>query len=136
MDVSARSARQSSTTICTVVMSKRELPNMDKPQHGVSLISVQAAAEYLGVSKRAMYDLAAPKGPIPCYRIGRAVRFAQGDIEAFKQSRRCEPIHAVPTAAIRAPALRLKASSPTGESELMKFFRARGLIPKTRPPQI
>jgi excisionase family DNA binding protein len=95
------------------------------------VLSVQEAADRLGISKRMMYDLAAPRGPVPCYRIETAVRFDEIDIEAYKQSRRCEPVKALEARLSRSP-IRLKVSSPTGESELMKIFRKAGIKPKTK----
>lgn len=48
-------------------------------------ISAQQAAVLLGVSPRKVYGLAAPGGPIPCYRIGRNVNFDETDILEYKQ---------------------------------------------------
>jgi len=37
----------------------------------------------LGISRGAVYDLAAPKGPIPCMRYGRrCIRFSREDVQA------------------------------------------------------
>jgi excisionase family DNA binding protein len=116
-----------SAAMSTTLMSKQGKSRVQD----MTLIAVQAAADSLGVSRRTMYELAAPAGPIPCYRIGRTVRFQQDDIEAYKQSRRCEPVRATgPRYSLAV--VRLKASSPTGESELEKFFRKAGLKVKTR----
>jgi excisionase family DNA binding protein len=95
------------------------------------VLSVQEAADRLGISKRMMYDLAAPRGPVPCYRIETAVRFDENDVEDYKQSRRCEPVKA-PEMRLSQRAVRLKMSSPEGESGLMKLFRRDGLTPKTK----
>jgi excisionase family DNA binding protein len=94
------------------------------------MLSVQEAADLLGINKRTMYSLAAPQGPIPCYRIGRSVRFERVDIDAYKEAQRCEPARPI-TVRTPLPVVRLKASSPTGETELQKLFREAGLKPKT-----
>ena len=50
------------------------------------MIDADEVAKMLGISRSAVYDLAAPKGPIPCARFGRRmIRFNVEDIEAFKQ---------------------------------------------------
>lgn len=90
-------------------------------------ITVQAAADMLGINKRTMYDLAAPAGPIPCYRIGRAVRFEKSDIENYKKSCRYTSIKQ-PIVGVT----RLTASSPDGESELQSLFRKAGLVHKPK----
>lgn len=51
-------------------------------------VSAKEAADMLGISPRAVYDLAAPAGPIPCLRFGRAVRFDRKDIETYRDGRR------------------------------------------------
>lgn len=51
-------------------------------------LTAAQAAGVLGVSLRQMYDLAAPAGPVACYRIGRRVSFEPADIEEFKYSSR------------------------------------------------
>ncbi len=56
------------------------------------MMSAREAAEHLGVSVSSIYALAAPAGPIPCYRIGRAVRFSLADIEEYKSSCRIAPL--------------------------------------------
>lgn len=38
-------------------------------------MTARQVADRLGLSVRAVYALAAPAGPIACYRHGRAVRF-------------------------------------------------------------
>jgi len=53
---------------------------MSKENAELSLIGVASAAATLGVSQRHVYDLAAPAGPIPCYRIGRRILFNQTDL--------------------------------------------------------
>ena len=43
-------------------------------------MNAKEAAAILGVSPRAVYALAAPQGPIPCYRIGRTIVFDEADV--------------------------------------------------------
>lgn len=51
------------------------------------MITAEEVAKMLGISRSAVYDLAAPRGPIPCVRIGRlCVRFSPADVEAFVQN--------------------------------------------------
>ena len=45
-------------------------------------MNASQAADYLGISSRAVYALAAPAGPIPCARIGRRVVFEQADLRS------------------------------------------------------
>ncbi len=55
------------------------------------MMTAREAAEHLGVSVSSIYALAAPAGPILCYRIGRAVRFSLADIEEYKLTCRIAP---------------------------------------------
>ena len=41
-----------------------------------------------GVSKRMVYDLAAPEGTIPCRRVGRHILFDEADIQEHLQAGR------------------------------------------------
>jgi excisionase family DNA binding protein len=47
------------------------------------LVDVREAARLLSCSDRTLWSLTAPRGPIPCLRLGRAVRYAIADLEAF-----------------------------------------------------
>ncbi|RTZ39959.1 DNA-binding protein [Candidimonas sp. SYP-B2681] len=47
------------------------------------MMSVLEVVKHLGVSRRTVYGLAAPSGPIPCYQIGRRVLFSDGDIKEY-----------------------------------------------------
>lgn len=50
------------------------------------MLTAEEAAKELGISKRMMYELAAPHGPVPCVRYGaKCVRFKEEDIEAYKE---------------------------------------------------
>lgn len=46
----------------------------------------------LGISPRMVYALAAPAGPIPCYRIGRRMVFNESDVREYKESCRLNAI--------------------------------------------
>lgn len=97
-----------------------------------SLVRVKEAAAMLGVSIRTVYELAAPGGPIPCYRVGRTLSFASADLDAYLQSCRHEPL-AKPVAKPGRSSRRLKASDPLGESDLVKLFKSHGITPKMKP---
>lgn len=47
------------------------------------LLTVTAAAAALAVSPRTLWSLTAPRGPIPCVRIGRAVRYDLNALRAW-----------------------------------------------------
>jgi excisionase family DNA binding protein len=51
-------------------------------------LTAREAAALLGISVRAVYDLAAPAGPVPCLRFGRAVRFEHKDIKSYRDGLR------------------------------------------------
>ena len=47
----------------------------------------------LGVSPQTIYDLAAPRGPIPCYRFGKkCIRFDPDDIRKYAAKCCCYPV--------------------------------------------
>jgi hypothetical protein len=47
------------------------------------LLRSRDAARMLAVSERTLWGLTAPRGPIPCVRIGGAIRYRVIDLEAF-----------------------------------------------------
>ena len=47
------------------------------------LLMSDTAATMLGISGRMLWNLSAPRGPIPCVRLGRAVRYDPEDLNAF-----------------------------------------------------
>lgn len=60
----------------------------------VDMITADEVAKLLGISRGAVYDLAAPKGPIPCVRFGRrCVRFNRVDMLTHIEA--CRHIQAV-----------------------------------------
>lgn len=52
------------------------------------LLTIREAAERLGFSERKLWSLTMPRGPLACVRIGRSVRYAPDDLEAFIASMR------------------------------------------------
>lgn len=92
------------------------------------MLTAEEAAKLLGISKRTIYELAAPAGPIPCYRMGRTVRFERTDLDEYAKSCRYTS-----TKTSHVGVLNLTASSPEGESGLLKLFRKAGLDPKRKP---
>lgn len=70
---------------------------------GGQMVGAREAAKILGLSERSIYALAAPAGPIPCYRHGRAVRFLIGDVLQYRE--KCRVLPAARTAAGGKPSL-------------------------------
>lgn len=57
------------------------------------MLTAAEVAEMLAIDRRTVYDLAAPLGPIPCYRIGpRCIRFERNDIDVYKEHTRAVPL--------------------------------------------
>jgi hypothetical protein len=87
--------------------------------------TVAFAAKHLGISLGKAYSLAAPQGPMPCYRIGSRVIFDLADIEAYKTSVRVEPVEKV------SLKLRSRRLLPTStESSLLATFKRLGIKPR------
>ena len=79
------------------------------------MITADEVAKILGISRGAVYDLAAPKGALPCARFGpRCIRFNVEDVEAFKQ------LHMVSAPAVQP---RVKTPLPTRHLEVSDPFR-------------
>ncbi|MBW8072892.1 MAG: helix-turn-helix domain-containing protein [Ferrovum sp.] len=93
-----------------------------------TLLSVSEAAKFLGISGRMMYTLAAPEGPIMCFRIGRRILFNQGDIQEYLRS--CQYTE---TKQRVVSSLSSTAVSIGKESGLVKIFRKHGIEPKLTP---
>jgi excisionase family DNA binding protein len=91
-------------------------------------MNADQAAEVLGVSRRQVYALAAPGGPIPCTRIGKRIIFDESDLVAFKESCRCMPAPKLPRLSISSGPIRV--SNPGGPSPLQKLFEEMGIRPK------
>ena len=89
-------------------------------------------AAVLNVSVTQVYSLAAPRGSLPCVRIGGAVRFQQADVDAFIAAHRVEP-RPDPQLRLRTyPTVRLTAADPFAESALAKYFREARLQRKVK----
>lgn len=103
-------------------MSRTEIQPQTEKQ---GLLTMREAAAMLGISLRKMYDLAAPAGPIPCYRLGKRItRFDKKDVQAFIDARRIEqfnPVKEAGPAKIRT--VIVKASDPEDPSGLLALFR-------------
>jgi len=88
-------------------------------------MTVAEVAATLGVSARMVYGIAAPAGPLPCYRVGRTVRFDPADVEEYKQRYRSTEIQQRVAGAMSSIAV-----SVGDEPELLKFFRRAGVRPR------
>ena len=91
-------------------------------------MTAEEAAAFLQVSKRQVYTLAAPQGPIPCVRIGKRVIFDEPDLLEFKLS--CRSTRTKKEAATFSSS---RAVSVGSASVLQKHFQKRGLAPKLTP---
>lgn len=91
-------------------------------------MTAEEAAAFLQVSKRQVYTLAAPQGPIPCVRIGKRVIFDEPDLMEFKLSCR-----STKTKSAAATFSSSRAVSVGSASVLQKHFQKRGLAPKLTP---
>lgn len=93
------------------------------------MIKVEQAADMLGISRRMMYDLAAPHGPVPCIRLSvKCVRFNPDDVEAY--AKKC--LHT--TIKVEAAGYLSSAKLSTGQgSELQKLYRMAGTVAKQKP---
>lgn len=52
------------------------------------LLPQREAAAALSISVTTLASLTEPKGPIPCVRLGRSVRYAVRDLEAWIESQK------------------------------------------------
>lgn len=55
------------------------------------LLTTHEAARALSISERTLWSLTEPRGPIPCIRIGRAVRYAPRDLVNWIEQQKREP---------------------------------------------
>lgn len=93
-------------------------------------ITAKEVAAIRGIGTGAVYDRAAPRGPLTCYRFGGILRFDPADVDAYMQSCRCEPIDLVKIAGqaqLSRPTITLKASDPNEPSGLKAFFLRNGI---------
>ena len=52
------------------------------------LLNTRTAAQLLAIGQRTLWELTAPRGPIPAVKIGRCVRFDRRDLIAFIDARK------------------------------------------------
>lgn len=103
------------------------------------MLSAKQAGAMLGVSSSAMYALAAPAGPLACFRIGRRVVFEEKDVAAFKGACRhtqAPPLKIGPSSGYSVDRNSLRAALRTPEDvakELRAAFRSVGIDPD-KPP--
>jgi hypothetical protein len=55
------------------------------------LKNLRDAAAFLATSERTLWGLTYPRGPIPCVRIGRSVRYSLAALEKFIQAQEAKP---------------------------------------------
>ena len=53
--------------------------------NGQLLLTVRAAAKTLAISESLLWKHTAPRGNIPCVKIGRAVRYRPADLERWAE---------------------------------------------------
>lgn len=81
----------------------------------------------LGVSVRQMYNLAAPRGPVPCYQLGpRMTRFKPADLRVYLEACKVEPVPGLPAPSKASP--KLRAQPP---DRLRAAFVAAGIPPRS-----
>jgi hypothetical protein len=85
--------------------------------------AVGALAQQLGISARAVYDL-----PLPRFRFGRAVRYEQSDVDAYKAACR-----STGTPATSAGASNSTATFKAAASGLLACFPKAGVKPRLTP---
>ena len=76
--VARRAAREKRTA--AHVPAPNVLP-LEARQPG--LLGAREAAEYLSIGQRKLWDMTAPRGPIPCVRIGTGVRYPIEGLDTF-----------------------------------------------------
>lgn len=96
----------------------------------MTMLTAAEVGVQLGISARTVYDLHA-SGAIPGYRFGRAVRFEQPDVDAYRKSCR-----SAGTSATNAGALNSTASSRVVVAELQSCFQRAGVKPKLTPSTV
>ncbi|AZY50122.1 helix-turn-helix domain-containing protein [Bordetella avium] len=88
----------------------------------MAILTPADVAVRLRISPNTARRLAAPGGPIPCYRVGRQIRFQSSDVEEYENSCRSTSIKAAVDIALSSTAL-----SPAGASGLRNFFQKHGV---------
>lgn len=93
------------------------------------MLTAAQAAERLGLSVRAVYDI--PDADLPRYRMGAgrgAVRFAPSDLDAYLA--RCRSTTTKPASAGGTSS---RVSLKDADSELQSYFRRHGLPVRQKP---
>jgi len=93
------------------------------------MLKAATAAQQLGISQRAVYDI--PLVRLPRHHFGRgrgAVRYAPEDVEAYKKACR-----SAGTPETSAGATNLTASLKGAGIDLAAYFRAAGVKPRLTP---
>lgn len=94
------------------------------------MIDADEVAKILGVSRGAVYDLAAPRGPLPCARFGpRCIRFNVEDVEAFKKQHMVHQARPKLDVKLPRPTVRLKIELP---GERKNVFQRMGISTKPK----
>jgi hypothetical protein len=65
--------------------------NMASVAVGPLLLTAREAARALRVSPRTLWAMTAPRGPVPCVRLGRRLHYAPADLAALVTQRRVAP---------------------------------------------
>lgn len=55
---------------------------------GQNLLTSEKASEYLAISERKLWGLTAPRGPLPCVKLGRSIRYKLKDLDAYINAQR------------------------------------------------
>ncbi|WP_425495196.1 hypothetical protein [Pandoraea horticolens] len=79
------------------------------------------------MSVHAIYALAAPAGPLSCFRIGRRVLFSERDVMEFLNECRCTKIEKKVVSCLSSTVV-----YPAIESALERSFRKLGVEPKLK----
>lgn len=72
-------------------MFSTERPKQTSTRTNEALLTLKQAAERLAVSERSVWGKTAPRGPIACVKIGRAVRYRATDLDSFVASHAIRP---------------------------------------------
>ena len=94
------------------------------------MITADEVAKLLGISRGAVYDLAAPKGPIPCERFGRrCIRFNLEDVQAHIDACRHTQVQmpSIRSVAFGRPKVKIQVSEP------LSYFERQRIKAKPKP---
>jgi excisionase family DNA binding protein len=57
-------------------------------------MTLAQGAEYLGISKRSLWQMLVPRGPVPCLKLGRKLFLRKADLDAFLERSVQRPLEA------------------------------------------